>query len=72
MTGSEKLQVVVAGLLGAFGVVMIAGVCIQALEGTSKYSRVTDVMLTILSPFAAQKVPKLNFRGGLSYRATVL
>jgi len=48
MTGSEKLQVVVAGLLGAFGVVMIAGVGIQALEGTSKYSRVTDVMLTIL------------------------
>ena len=48
MTVSEKLQVVVAGLLGAFGVVMIVGVCIQALEGTSKYSRVTDVMLTIL------------------------
>ena len=48
MTGNEKLQVVVAGLLGAFGVVMIAGVSIQALEGTSKYSRVTDVMLTIL------------------------
>ena len=38
MTVSEKLQVVVAGLLGVFGVVMMVGVCIQALEGTSKYS----------------------------------
>lgn len=48
MTTSEKLQVVVAALLGVFGLVMIAGVSIQALEGTSKYSRVTDVLLTFL------------------------
>ena len=48
MTTSEKLQVVVAGLLGVFGLVMIAGVSIQALEGTSKYSRVTDGVLTVL------------------------
>jgi hypothetical protein len=48
MTVSEKLQVVVAVLLGVFGVVLLAGVCIQALEGTSKYSLVTDVMLTIV------------------------
>ena len=48
MTTSEKLQVVVAALLGVFGIVMIAGVSIQFLEGTSKYSMVTDVLLTIL------------------------
>jgi cadmium resistance protein CadD (predicted permease) len=46
MTTSEKLQVVVAALLGVFGIVMIAGVSIQALEGTSKYSMVTDGLLT--------------------------
>jgi hypothetical protein len=48
MTTSEKLQVVVAALLGVFGIVLIAGVSIQFLEGTSKYSTVTDVLLTIL------------------------
>ena len=48
MTVSEKLQVVVAVLLGVFGVVILAGVCIGMVEGTSKYSLVTDVMLTIL------------------------
>jgi uncharacterized membrane protein YidH (DUF202 family) len=48
MTTSEKLQVVVAALLGVFGIVMIAGVSIQFLEGTSKYSRVTDGLLTVL------------------------
>jgi hypothetical protein len=48
MTTSEKLQVVVAALLGVFGIVMIAGVSIQFFEGTSKYSMVTDVLLTIL------------------------
>jgi hypothetical protein len=48
MTTSEKLQVVVAALLGVFGIVLIAGVSIQCLEGTSKYSTVTDVLLTIL------------------------
>jgi hypothetical protein len=48
MTMSEKLQVVVAALLGVFGIVMLAGVCIQALEGTSKYSMVTDMLLTVL------------------------
>ena len=48
MTTGAKLQVVVAALLGVFGIVIIAGVSIQALEGTSKYSLVTDVLLTIL------------------------
>ena len=48
MTVSEKLQVVVAVLLGVFGVVILAGVCIQALEGTSKYSLITDMMLTLV------------------------
>ena len=48
MTVSEKLQVVVAVLLGVFGVVILAGVCIEMVEGTSKYSLATDVMLTIL------------------------
>ena len=48
MTTSEKLQVVVAALLGVFGLVMIVGVSIQALEGTSKYSMVTDGVLTVL------------------------
>ena len=48
MTTSEKLQVVVAALLGVFGLVMMVGVSIQALEGTSKYSMVTDGVLTVL------------------------
>jgi hypothetical protein len=48
MTTSEKLQVVVAALLGVFGLVMIVGVSIQFLEGTSKYSMVTDGVLTVL------------------------
>ena len=48
MTVSEKLQVVVAVLLGVFGVVILAGVCIGIVEGTSKYSLVTDLLLTIL------------------------
>jgi len=48
MTVSERLSVVFAVLIGLFGFVMLAGVLIQALEGTSKYSRFTDVTLTIL------------------------
>ena len=48
MTTNEKLQVVVAVLLGVFGLVMIVGVSIQFLEGTSKYSMVTDGVLTVL------------------------
>jgi len=36
MTVNEKLQVVVAVLLGVFGIVILAGVCIGVLEGTSK------------------------------------
>ena len=48
MRGSEKLLVVVAVLLSAFGIVMLAGVCIGILEGTSNYSLVTDVLLTTL------------------------
>jgi uncharacterized membrane protein YidH (DUF202 family) len=48
MTTSEKLQVVVAALLSMFGLVMIVGVSIQFLEGTSKYSMVTDGVLTVL------------------------
>jgi hypothetical protein len=48
MTVSEKLQAVIAVLLGMFGVVILAGVCIGILEGTSKYSLVTDVLLTLL------------------------
>jgi len=38
----------VAALLGVFGVVILAGVCIGIVEGTSKYSLVTDLLLTIL------------------------
>ncbi len=37
-----------AALLGVFGVVILAGVCIGIVEGTSKYSLVTDLLLTIL------------------------
>ena len=48
MTTNEKLKVVVAALLGVFGLVMIVGVSIQFLEGTSKYSMVTDGVLTVL------------------------
>ena len=48
MTVNEKLQVGVAVLLGVFGIVILAGVCIGVLEGTSKYSLGTDLLLTIL------------------------
>jgi hypothetical protein len=48
MTVSERLSVVFAVVLGLFGFVMLVGVLIGALEGTSKYSRFTDVTLTIL------------------------
>jgi hypothetical protein len=48
MTVSERLSVVFAMLLSLFGFVMLVGVLIGALEGTSKYSRFTDVTLSIL------------------------
>jgi hypothetical protein len=48
MTASERLSVVFAVVLSLFGFVMLVGVLIGALEGTSKYSRFTDVTLTIL------------------------
>jgi hypothetical protein len=44
----ERLELAGALLIGAFGVVMIAGVLIQLLEGTSKYSPVTDFLLGLL------------------------
>src|SRR5262245_64295489 len=44
----EKVLVVVAVLISAFGVVMIAGVLIGILNHTSKYTLLTDVMLTLL------------------------
>ena len=48
MTVSERLSAVFAVVLSLFGFVMLVGVLIGALEGTSKYSRLTDVTLTIL------------------------
>ena len=44
----ERLELAAAFLIGVFGVVMIAGVLIQLLEGTSKYSPTTDLLLTLL------------------------
>jgi hypothetical protein len=48
MTVSERLSVVFAVVISLFGFLMLVGVLIGALEGTSKYSRFTDVTLTIL------------------------
>jgi len=48
MTVSERLSVVFAVVLSLFGFVLLVGVLIGALEGTSKYSRFTDVTLSIL------------------------
>jgi len=48
MTVSERLSVVFAVIVSLFGFVMLVGVLIGAIEGTSKYSRFTDVTLTIL------------------------
>jgi len=48
MTVGDRLAVVFALLVSVFGLVMLAGVLIQFLEGTSKYSLVTDVLLSIL------------------------
>jgi hypothetical protein len=44
----ERMELAAAFLIGVFGVVMIAGVLIQLLEGTSKYSPTTDLLLTLL------------------------
>ena len=48
MTVSERLSVVFAVIVSLFGFLMLVGVLIGAFEGTSKYSRLTDVTLTIL------------------------
>ncbi len=48
MRFGEQLLVVVAVLLSAFGVVMIAGVLIGILNHTSKYTLLTDFLLTLL------------------------
>jgi len=44
----ERMELAAAFLIGVFGVVMIAGVLIQLLEGTSKYSLTTDLLLSLL------------------------
>jgi ABC-type nickel/cobalt efflux system permease component RcnA len=44
----ERLALAVAVLIGLFGFVMIAGVLIGTLEGTSKYSARTDLVLAFL------------------------
>jgi hypothetical protein len=48
MTVGDRLAVVFALLVGVFGLVMLIGVLIQLVEGTSKYSVVTDVLLSVL------------------------
>ncbi len=48
MRFGERLALAVAVLVGLFGFVMIAGVLIQTLEGTSKYSARTDLVLAFL------------------------
>ncbi len=48
MRVEEKVLVLVAVLISAFGVVMIAGVLIGILNHTSKYTLLTDVLLTLL------------------------
>ena len=48
MTIGERLALVVAVLIGLFGLVMIAGVLIGVLEDTSDYSPSTNAMMTLL------------------------
>ena len=48
MRVEEKVLLVVAVLISAFGVVMIAGVLIGILNHTSKYTLLTDFLLTLL------------------------
>jgi hypothetical protein len=48
MRFGERLALAVAVLIGLFGFVMIAGVLIGTLEGTSKYSARTDLVLAFL------------------------
>jgi hypothetical protein len=47
-TIGERLAVPVAALLGGFGLLMIAGMLIGALEGDATYSLSTNVVLAIL------------------------
>jgi len=47
MRFGEKLALAFALLIGVFGFVMIAGVLIQILERTSKYSPTTDLLLSL-------------------------
>lgn len=44
----ERLALAVAVLIGVFGFVMITGVLIGTLEGTSKYSVSTNLLLSFL------------------------
>jgi hypothetical protein len=48
MRFGERLVLAVALLIGFFGFVMIAGVLIGVLEGTSKYSPSTNLVLSFL------------------------
>lgn len=48
MTVNDRVAVVFALVVGLFGFVMLVGVLIGTLEGTSKYSEVTDVLLSLL------------------------
>jgi len=48
MRFGEKLEIAAAVLMGVFGLVIIAGVLIQILEGTSKYSPTSDFLLGVL------------------------
>ncbi len=48
MKVGERLALGIAVLIGVFGFVMITGVLIGALEGTSKYSASTNLMMTAM------------------------
>jgi predicted transcriptional regulator len=48
MTASDRVAVAFAFVVGLFGFVILVGVLIQLLEGTSKHAVVTDVLLAIL------------------------
>ena len=48
MRVSERLTLVFAALLGMFGIVMIGGTLIGTIEGDSRYSPATNLLLSLL------------------------
>lgn len=67
----ERLTLAVAVLLGLFGFVMLAGVLIGVLEGSSRYSPLTNLLLSFLFgvlPLALSWILYRRVRRGVARR----